>query len=241
MKNCALVVRVSDPRQSDEPDKGTKIQIDQLNRYIDFINATAEEKGEEKLNFFDTYELVGVSGRKSFDDKEFKRLHEDIRNGFVQVVMATGLDRFGRNVKKFLEFFEFIQEHDVDLVVTHYQIDTASPTGKLIITILMALAEMQSFQIGKKQLESRRERNAKGIRAGGSIPLGYDYHPKKTGIYVINKKESQIVQLIFRLYREHLSPTKVAHILNGKGYRTKVRISQKGNRRGGAENSGINL
>ena len=233
MKNCAFVVRVSDPRQSDEPDKGTANQKKQLDRYIDFANATAEDKGKEKLQFFDSYELVGVSGRKSFDDQEFKRLHRDIERGSVQVVMATGLDRFGRNVKKFLEFFEFIQDHGVDLVVTHYQIDTASPTGKLIITILMALAEMQSFQIGKKQLESRRERNAIGIRAGGSIPLGYDYHPKKTGIYVINRKEAKIVQMIFRLYREHLSPTKVAHILNGKGYRTKVRISQKGNRRGG--------
>ena len=233
MKNCAFVVRVSDPRQCDDDQKGTSNQRKQLDRYVDFVNAAAEEKGLEQLNFFDTYSLEGVSGRKSFDNEEFKRLRRDIERGSIQVVMATGLDRFGRNVKKFLEFFEFIQEHDVDLVVTHYQIDTASPTGKLIITILMALAEMQSFQIGKKQLESRQERNDEGIRGGGSIPLGYDYDPKKSGIYVINKKEAEIVKLIFKLYREYRSPAKVAQILNSKGYKTKIRISSKGNRRGG--------
>ena len=234
MKRCAFVVRVSDPRQGNEPGKSPDSQTTQLERYIDLHNYNIKDTPDaEPLEFYDEYRLIGVSGDKSFDDKEFRRLRSDIEKGYVQVVMATCLDRFGRSVVKFLEFFEYLQSNEVDLVVTQYHIDTATPTGKLVITILMALAEMQRHLLAKKITETRKDKLDAGLRTGGSIPLGYDRHPTKTGLLVINEDEAVIVRLIFRLFKEHLNFSKVARLVNEMGYRNKVNISSNGRRTGG--------
>jgi DNA invertase Pin-like site-specific DNA recombinase len=232
MKACALVVRVSDERQGDRPDTSPDNQLAQLNRYIAFRNGDIGDD-DKKLVFFKQYRLLGVSGRDSFDSPEFQELKADIVAGNVNIVMATGLDRFGRNVKKFLEFFEFVRDHDVDLVVTHYQIDTSTPTGQLVITILMALAEMQSQQLALKIGGSRHSLFLNGKKSGGSIPLGYDRHPDKPGLYVINKIEAPIVRSAFDLYLQMKSLRKVARELNGRGFRTKQSTGRKGEIRGG--------
>ena len=234
MKRCAFVVRVSDSRQGDEPGKSPDSQKAQLDRYIALYNYNIKDTpGEEPLEFFDEYRLIGVSGDKSFDDKEFRRLRTDVEKGNVHVVMATCLDRFGRSVAKFLEFFEYLQIHNVGLVVTQYHIDTSTPTGKLVITILMALAEMQRHLLSKKITETRRGKLDEGLRTGGSIPLGYDRHPTKKGLLVINEDEAAIVRLIFRLFKEHLNFSTVARLVNEMGYRNKVNFSSKGKRTGG--------
>jgi DNA invertase Pin-like site-specific DNA recombinase len=233
MKYCGFVVRVSDPRQGDEPGKSPDNQREQLDRFVDFYNATAKDKGEEQIEFFREYRLVGVSGEKSFDDDEFKKLHDDIENHLVQMVIATGLDRFGRNVIKFLKFFEFLQNNNVDLVVTQYNIDTTTPTGKLIITILMALAEMQRHQLSSKITETRKIMLDKGLRTGGSVPLGFDRHPTRKGLYVINEEEASIVRLIFKLFKNHRSYSHVSRLINEKGFRTKINKSRKGTSKGG--------
>lgn len=234
MKRCAFVVRVSDSRQGDEPGKSPDSQKAQLDRYIALYNYNIKDTpGEEPLEFFDEYRLIGVSGDKSFDDKEFRRLRTDVEKGNVHVVMATCLDRFGRSVAKFLEFFEYLQSSKVDLVVTQYHIDTSTPTGKLVITILMALAEMQRHLLSKKITETRRGKLNEGLRTGGSIPLGYDRHPTKKGLLIINEKEAVIVRLIFRLFKEHLSFSTVARLVNEMEHRNKVNISGKGKRTGG--------
>ncbi len=235
MKKCAFVVRVSDPRQGDEPDKSPDNQREQLDSYIAYCNATAKETGSEQLELHDEYRLIGVSGDKSFEDPEFLRLYSDIEDDSVDLVIATGLDRFGRNVKKFLEFFEFLQKNNVDLVVTQYSIDTTNPTGKLVITILMALAEMQRHQLSSKITFTRKILLEKGLRTGGAIPLGYDRHPTKKGLYVINEKEAPIVKQIFKLFRRLQNYAHVAKLINEQGFRTKINISKKGNRRGGDE------
>jgi site-specific DNA recombinase len=235
MKKCGFVVRVSDPRQGDEPGKSPDNQREQLDSYVLYYNATAKEKGDELIELHDEYRLVGVSGDKSFDDDEFKRLHNDIEANLVHMVIATGLDRFGRNVIKFLEFFEFLQTNNVDLVVTQYSIDTTNPTGKLVITILMALAEMQRHQLSSKITATRRLLLDRGLRTGGAVPLGYDRHPTRKGLYVINEMEAPVVKQIFILFRKHQNYAQVASLINAQGFIAKINVSSKGNRKGGDE------
>ena len=235
-KRCAFVVRVSDPRQGDEPGKSPDSQTEQLERYVSFLNSMAEEKGEDEYEAIDPpYELIGVSGKDSFDSPQFKKLKADILNKKVDMVMATGLDRFGRNVSKFLQFFEFLQNQvpKVDLVVTHYQIDTSTPTGQLVITILMALAEMQSHQLAKKIFQARRIKLDKGITTGGAVALGFDRDPKNPGIYKINKQEAVIVRFAFKAFLATKNLVTVANMLNAKGYRTKVAKGRGGAIKGG--------
>ena len=196
----------------------------------------AEEKGEEGYIPIDPpYELIGVRGKDSFDSPQFKQLKADILNKKVDIVMATGLDRFGRNVRKFLQFFEFLQNQvpKVDLVVTHYQIDTSTPTGQLVITILMALAEMQSHQLSKKIFKARQIKLDKGITTGGAVALGFDRDPKNPGIYKINEKEAAIVRYAFKSFLATKNLVTVAKMMNAKGFRTKITKGRGGAIKGG--------
>lgn len=234
MKNCALVIRVSEKRQGQKPDSSPESQRIQLERYISFRNSQVEESSDEKLVIFKEFRLVGVPGNESFDSSEFAELKHDIALGMVNIVMATGLDRFGRDVKKFLEFFEFLREHKVELVVTHYQIDTATPTGQLVITILMALAEMQREQLSKKITISRHiYTSEKKRKSGGSVPLGFDLDPEKTGFFKVNDAEAAIVRAAFELYPLYGNLRKTAKELNRRGFTTKESLNQKGELRGG--------
>ena len=237
MKRCALVVRVSDERQGDRPDTSPDNQLQQLHKYIEWKNADiGEEKKDDWLTPVKEYRLIGVKGKDSFDSAEFKALRADVDSGLIDIVMATGLDRFGRNVKKFLEFFEFLRKDEsrkVELVVTHYQIDTATPTGQLVITILMALAEMQSKQLSMKIRGARHSLFEKGLKTGGSVPLGFDRHPTRTGLYVVNETEAKIVRFAFKQYQQIKNLKKTVRVLNEKGYRTKQIRNRKGQTQGG--------
>ena len=227
MKHAALIIRVSDARQETSPEN----QRAQLKTYIDlFFNSGTDENDEKiiKVDVYKEYELFGVSGKDSFDSKEFIELEDDIRRGNINIVLATGLDRLGRNVVKFLQFFEFIRLYKVDLIVTQYQIDTTGPIGVLVITILMALAEMQREQYSLKQKGTQHERFKRGRRTGGTIPLGFDRHPTEPGLYIENKKESAIVRFLFNKFLELKNLSAVARKANERGFRSKVRVGKKG-------------
>ena len=231
MRYAALVIRISDSRQDTSPAN----QRAQLKSYIDlFFNSETDTEGKKitTVEVYREYELLGVSGKDSFDSTEFQELRDDVLRGNVQIVMATGLDRFGRNVVKFLDFFKFLRDNKVDLIVTQYQIDTTGPIGVLVITILMALAEMQREQYSLKQKGTQHTRFTKARRTGGSIPLGFDRHPTVTGLYVENESESPIVRFLFSKYLELKNITAVARAANSRGYRTKERI-EKGVVKGG--------
>ena len=232
MKMCAFVTRVSDERQGTDRGNSPENQRIQLERYLEFRNADAGDNPEGQLGMYKEYKLEGVSGEKSFDSPKFQELREDVLHGEIDVVIATGLDRFGRNVVKFLEFFLFLQQHKVDLVVTHYQIDTSTPTGQLVITILMALAEMQRLQYSEKMIHSRHTRLTQGLRSGGTIPLGFDRHPTTPGLFVVNDLEATVVRLVFSLYLKLKSLSGVARELNKRGHRTKRVPCKKGGFRG---------
>lgn len=224
MKNCALVIRVSDERQGEKTGSSPDSQSTQLHNYIKWKNSEAEANPEllERYEVYREFRLIGVRGKDSFKSEEFLDLKADIERGNVDVVMATSLDRFGRNVVGFLQFFRFLHKRKVDLVVTHYSIDTATPIGQLVITILMALAEMQSLQLSKKIMKSRHTHLVvQGRKTGSSIPLGFDRHPTETGLYVINEREAPIVRLAFQLYLKHQSLAAVSRVLNEKGHKTR--------------------
>ena len=66
-----------------------------------------------------------------------------VKIGKVNTIICTALDRISRSVRDFLNFFEIINQYDVEFVCLKQNYDTTSPQGKLFITIMMALAEFE--------------------------------------------------------------------------------------------------
>lgn len=119
------------------------------------------------------YEFVddGVSGSLS-SRPAFDTLRGLIRAGGVDVVAAAKLDRLGRSAKAVLEFFEEAEQHGVRVILTDQSIDTGTPSGKLVRTILAGVAEFEGDLI-RERTRQAMDAFKKGTRTTSSgRPVG---------------------------------------------------------------------
>lgn len=90
-----------------------------------------------------------VSGRLDHRP-EFDRLRTAIERREVGEVYVCKIDRLGRSAKAVLEFFELAERHGCRVVVTDQGVDTSTPVGRVVRTILAALAELEADLIRER-------------------------------------------------------------------------------------------
>lgn len=227
---CALIARVSDPKQARVKEGSIPTQLDKMKSHIDYKNQTEENTNRWELTR--TYILEGISGSKSIQSEEFQKLYIDIQSGAVNTVMCKRLDRVSRSIRDFFVFFDILEAHKVDFVSVTQQIDTTSFYGRFITVVLMALAELEREQISDRMKTSKKARARKGRWTGGTHPFGFDLGANP-GELVPNPEEAAVVELMFQKYLEWGAIRKVVAFLNEQGYRTKTRASKHGTTRGG--------
>lgn len=87
---------------------------------------------------------------KSLDRPEFNKLKSNLKSGDSVVVLSVS--RLGRNTVEVLEFIECMKKREVNVYVDDLGgLDVTSSTGKLVLTTLAAVAEMQRDEILDKQ------------------------------------------------------------------------------------------
>ena len=219
VKNCAIVVRVSDARQAEHEKNTIDLQIAEIRKYIEAKNYDESVVYNEHK----VYELRGVSGSKSFDSKQFDELDMDIALGKVDVVICTALDRLGRDVPGFISFWEELKENNVELIITRMSLDTASPLGDMLLVVLMALSKLELEIKTERNRTSTRARGKEGLYNGHRPILGYDMNPDPAiaGRLVVNEKEVPIVKMAFEQYLVLGSDKKVADLLTDHGFKNK--------------------
>ena len=233
VKRCAIIVRVSDPRQAEKDRSSLDNQKSEIEAFIKMKNLVKDGPRYER---FEVYELEGVSGKHSIVSDRFVDLKTDIVKGDVDVVICTDLDRLGRNVVEFVNFFKFLRDYHVDLVSTRLGLDTSTHIGEAIVVILMAMAQLENRIKSEKVLQARYQRSQEGLFNGKRPVLGYDLNPnpKEAGRLLVNEAEAEIVRLAFRLYLELGSDSAVSKRLTDLGYRNKAWTQREtGERRGG--------
>ena len=93
-----------------------------------------------------TYEDAGKSGKSIEERMEFNRMMEDIRSGKdgVSFVLVFKLSRFGRNAVDVLSTLQIMQDFGVNLICVEDGIDSSKDAGKLMISVLSEVAEIES-------------------------------------------------------------------------------------------------
>lgn len=89
------------------------------------------------------------SGRKD-DRKNFKKLEELVSSKQVSIVVVTRLDRLSRSLLTLKKFVDLVVKNDCEIKALDSNIDTGSAAGKFHISLLGALAEMESDQISER-------------------------------------------------------------------------------------------
>jgi hypothetical protein len=91
--------------------------------------------------------------------------------------------------------------------------DTSSPTGKLILNILLIFAEFERDQTSMRMKDKHRASKRSGIWSGGSIAIGYTTVDRQL---VPNPMFASLVQFMFQRFLETQSVTTVANEVNAK-------------------------
>lgn len=145
------------------------------------------------------YEDAGKSGKSIEGRTEFMHMMEDIKCGKdnISYVLVFKLSRFGRNAADVLSTLQVMQDFGVNLICVEDGIDSSKDAGKLMISVLSAVAEIERENIRVQTMEERIQKAREGKWNGGFAPYGYDL---VNGQLVVNEEEAKAVRLIFDLY-----------------------------------------
>lgn len=92
-----------------------------------------------------------VSGKNTADRKQLNDMMDFVREGDTVIVESIG--RFARNTKDLLELVEILQDKKINFISKKESIDTTTPTGKFMLTIFGAIAELEREYILDRQKE----------------------------------------------------------------------------------------
>jgi len=146
---AALYLRVSTSDQ--KPD----LQVDGLRAY-------AARAG---LDVVQDYRDVGVSGRRE-GRPQLNALMAAARNREIDCVLVWKFDRFARSTRHLLTALEEFNHLGVRFVSVQDQVDTDSPMGRAIFTIIGAMAELESSLISERVTAGMRAAEARGKHLG---------------------------------------------------------------------------
>jgi len=114
---------------------------------------------------YDIYVDNGVSGKKD-SRPQLNRMMQDAHERRFSVVVVWRFDRFARSVSHLLRALETFNALGVQFVSLSEQVDTSTPTGKMVFTVLGAVAELERNLIVERVRAGLRHARAKGKRLG---------------------------------------------------------------------------
>ncbi|WP_017416804.1 recombinase family protein [Clostridium tunisiense] len=185
-------------RRSEEKETGESIQ-NQLNickRYAEnyYKDASIDEY------FDDDY-----SGR-NMNRPEFSKLMKLVKKGYYQSIIFWKLDRVARNALDFLALHKELEKIGVNLVSVTEGFDPSTPAGKLMMTMLAAVAEMERKNISQRVATNMNEMAKQGRWTGGTVPFGFKVNSIEGKKYLIEDENNiKIASKLFKKYLEEES------------------------------------
>ena len=109
----------------------------------------------------------------------FKEMIGDALSAKFDVLVVHKLDRFSRNLRITLEYFEKLSKAGVAFVSMNEQMDFSQPWGKLSLAMLGAMAQFYSDNLSQETRKGKRERKAQGLY-NGLLPFGAKKRNRKS-------------------------------------------------------------
>lgn len=207
-KKCYIYIRVSTAMQVDG--YSLEAQKDRLTKFAEF----------QKMDIVREYCDAGKSGKNITGRPEFSQMLQDVADDrdSVDYILVFKLSRFGRNAADVLNSLQYIQDFGVNLICVEDGIDSSKDSGKLTITVLSAVAEIERENILVQTMEGRRQKAREGKWNGGQAPFGYRVD-QKTSTLVVEPEEAEIVKIIFvKFVHDGLGADSICNYLNQRGY-----------------------
>ena len=189
---------------------------------------TSLEDQQEKITAYCialNHELVELyqdvqSGGKSDNRKGLQTAIANMLAGKADGLIVLKLDRLGRRASDVLTLIDKeLQPNNKALVVIDMNMDTSTPTGKLVLTMLAGVAEFEKSQINERTKNGKKARAKTSDYANGGQPkFGCRADNKNL---VVDDKEQQIIDIIRRHHKSGKSQRQIAEYLNKQGILSK--------------------
>ena len=210
-QKCYIYTRVSTSMQVEG--YSLDAQKDKLRKYAEY----------QEMSIVGEYSDEGKSGKSVEGRPQFKQMLADIESGKdnVDYVLVFKLSRFGRNAADVLSSLQKMQDYGVNLICVEDGIDSSKDAGKLMISILSAVAEIERENILVQTMEGRRQKAREGRWNGGFAPYGYQL---VNGELIIAEDEAEIIRIIYdKFVNTTMGMAAIAAFLNNSGYKKKLR------------------
>jgi DNA invertase Pin-like site-specific DNA recombinase len=133
------------------------------------LRELAAQRGLEVVK---EYQDRGVSGRKA-RRLGLDALMADARRKNFSVVLVAAFDRVARSVKHFLQVMDEFDSLGVVFISRRENVDTSGPMGRLFLTLIGSIAELESDLIRERVLAGMRRARLDGVRIGRA-PMNLD-------------------------------------------------------------------
>ena len=210
-KKCYIYIRVSTAMQVEG--YSLEAQKERLTKFAAF----------QEMEVVREYCDAGKSGKSITGRPEFTKMLQDIAESEedIDFILVFKLSRFGRNAADVLNSLQYIQDYGVNLICVEDGIDSSKDSGKLTITVLSAVAEIERENILVQTMEGRKQKAREGKWNGGQAPFGYTLDSKNSTL-IVNPEEAEMVRLIFdKFVHTDMGADTICDYLNQHGYSKK--------------------
>lgn len=136
----------------------------------------------------------------------------------IYAIVVSRLDRVGRNTIEILRLLETLKARSCLLQIVDFPIECHSPVGRLILTIMAAVAELERHLIAERTSLGRQAKDAAGGYAFGAPAFGW---LARAGELMPDLIEQEIIQYVRRWHRSGLSLREMARKLTSLKMPTK--------------------
>jgi DNA invertase Pin-like site-specific DNA recombinase len=133
------------------------------------LRELATQRGYEIVQ---EYRDCGVSGKRS-RRLGLDALVADARKKKFSVVLVAAFDRVARSVKHFLQLMDEFDDMGVVFISRRENVDTSGPMGRLFLTLIGSISELESDLIRSRVLAGMRRAKLDGVRMGRA-PMNID-------------------------------------------------------------------
>jgi DNA invertase Pin-like site-specific DNA recombinase len=200
-------------------------QEDSFERQVSHYTTLITSKPE--WSFGGIYADPGITGTRAEKRPDFMRMIADCRAGKINKILVKSISRFARNTVDALNYIRELRELGISVYFENENIDTLTPGGEVLITILAAMAEQESRTMSTniKWTYQKKFKNGEIVLNTG-LMLGYIKTGKKDDagrdIFEINEAEADIVRRIYREYLAGITITRICRGLEEDGISTKL-------------------
>jgi DNA invertase Pin-like site-specific DNA recombinase len=207
--------------QQSKPKAIGYVRVSTQGQAVDGVSLEAQRAKIEQYCALYDYELVGIvedagASAKTLDREGLREVLQQMEAGQATALVVAKLDRLTRSVADLATLIEKYFAGRFDLVSVSEQVNTGTAAGRLVLNVLMSVAQWEREAIGERTKTALQHKKAQGQRVG-SIPYGYRLNSDGVSLDR-DEAEQEVICAVREFEAAGLSLRVIAGRLKERGY-----------------------